>query len=154
SLRICASSLDRLNHHRLIVMFRGALEKDIGPSIDEEADIRSIGRLPRGLNPISLLDGLAELSIRGEAVLQVAAYCSRLNGQADRSADGFRCLAIAAFQIDRYRQVRHADDPTQIVNRQGTRDSLTVLEAVRIGHRPTASRDRLGAARGDGLGAA
>jgi hypothetical protein len=36
------------------MVFGRSLEKDIGPGIDEEADIRCIGRLPSALDAIGL----------------------------------------------------------------------------------------------------
>jgi hypothetical protein len=44
------------------MFFGRSLKKDVGPSIDEEAEIGCIGRLPSTLDAIGLIDCLAELS--------------------------------------------------------------------------------------------
>jgi hypothetical protein len=132
---VCAT--DRLSHHRIVMLFARLLEKDIRPGIDEEADIGCIRRLPGTPDAISLILGLAESSIRREAVLQVAAYSSRGNRQTDSLADNFQPVAIPAFEIDGHRQVRRAGDSPQIVDRQ------SIVEAVCMSDRPTAYRDRL-----------
>jgi hypothetical protein len=62
------------------------------------------------------------------------------------SAHNFRRVTMAALQIDRHGQICRADDPTQIVDRQGERNALAIGEAVCIGDRPTTRRDRLGTA--------
>ena len=69
-------------------------------------------------------------------------------------ANDFRRVAIATFQIDRHRKIGRADDPAQIVDRQSERHVLAIGEAIGIGDRPAARRDRLGTTRGHGLGAA
>ena len=61
------------------MLFGRSLKKDIGPSIDEEADIRCIGDLSSAPDAITLIDGLAEFSIRRKAVFQVAAYGPRVD---------------------------------------------------------------------------
>ncbi len=96
-----------------------SLEEHVRPSIDEERDIRSVGRLSSPPDTIDLIDCLAEFSIRRKTVLQVATYRSRVDCQADGLADHFRRVAIAALQIYRHRQVRRVDDPAQIFDRQG-----------------------------------
>jgi hypothetical protein len=58
-----------------------------------------------------------------------------------------------AFQIDRDREVGCADDPSQIINRQRKRDTLSIRETVRMGDRPTARCDRLSTRRRHGSGA-
>ncbi len=52
------------------MLFGRSLEKDIGPSIDEEAEIGCIRGLPSASDAISLIDCRAEFSIRRKAVLQ------------------------------------------------------------------------------------
>jgi hypothetical protein len=61
------------------MLFGRSLEEDIRPSIDEEADIGCIGRLANASDAITLIDGLAEFSIRQKAVFQVAAYGPRVD---------------------------------------------------------------------------
>jgi hypothetical protein len=56
-------SIDRLKDHSIVMLFGRPLEKDIGSSIDEEADIGRIGRLPGAPDTIGLIDCLTEFSI-------------------------------------------------------------------------------------------
>jgi hypothetical protein len=154
SFRICACSLDRLDDHGIVVLFGWSLEKDVCPRIDEEVDLGCIGRLPSAPDAIDLIDRLAKFAVRRKAVLQVAPHGPRVDRQTDGLADHFRRVAVAAFQIDRHRWVGRGDDPTQIVDRPRERNALAIGEAVCIGDRPAARRDRLGTARGDGLGIA
>jgi hypothetical protein len=136
------------------MLFGRLLEKDIGPSIDEEADIRSIGDLPSAADAIGLIDGVAEFSIRRKAILQVAAYSPGVDRQSDGLAHEFLRVAIAAFQIDRHGKLCRVDNPAQIGDCQGERDAFAIGKTIRLGDRPTARRNRPGTASGDGLGAA
>src|ERR1700733_4353074 len=101
SFRICACSRDRLNDHSIVMRFGRSLKKDICPSIDEEADIGCIGRMPSVSDAIALLDGFTKSSIRRKTILEVAAYRPRVDRQSDGLADHLRPIAISAFQIDR-----------------------------------------------------
>jgi hypothetical protein len=64
------------------MLFGRPLEKDIGPSIDEEADIDCVSRLSSASDTAGLIDCLAEFSIRRKTVLQVAADGPRVDRQA------------------------------------------------------------------------
>src|SRR5215472_5175453 len=92
------------------------LKKDVCPGVDEEADAGCIGHLSSATDAIDLISGLAEFSIRGKAVFQIAAHSSRANGHVDGFTYRFQRVAITALQINRYRQMCGADDPPQIIN--------------------------------------
>ena len=111
------------------MLFGRPLKKDVGPGIDEEASINSVGRPSRVSNAIALIDCLAEFPVCGKTVLQVAAHRTRCDGQADRLTGHLGRVAISALQIDRHRQVCRAHDPAQIFDRQGERKALAVGEA-------------------------
>jgi hypothetical protein len=127
-----------------------SLEKDICPSIDEETVLACVSSLPRVSDTTGLVARLSEFSICQKAVFQVAAYRPRLDGNLDRLFDRIHGIAIAAFEVDRHRQVRCSDDPAEIVDHQGKWDSLAIGEAVGIRDRPTTRRDRLGSGGCDG----
>ncbi len=74
SLRIRVCSIDRISDHNIVMLFRRSLEKDVSPSVDEEADVGCIGSLASAPDAIGMIDCLAKLSIRRKAILQVAAY--------------------------------------------------------------------------------
>ena len=130
SVCICVCSIDSLNDHNILILFGRSLEKDICPSIDEETILGCVSSLPRVSDTIGLVARLSEFSIRRKAVFQVAAYRPRLDGKLDRLFDRIHGIAIAAFQVDRHRQVRCSDDPAQIVDHQGKWDTLAIGEAV------------------------
>jgi hypothetical protein len=80
--RIGVGPLDRRNDHSFVMLFGWSLEKNISPSIDEEADISRIGHPPSTPDASGLINGLAEFSIRRKTVLQVAADGPRVDRQA------------------------------------------------------------------------
>jgi hypothetical protein len=149
---VSACSLERLTDHSIVMLLGWSLKKDVCPGIHEEADARCIGRLSSAPDAIGLIGDLAEFSIRGEAVFQIAAHSSRANRDVDGFTDCFRRVAITALQINRYRQIRGADNPPQIINRQREGKMLAISETVCIGHRPTTRRDGLGACLADMAG--
>src|SRR5262249_206511 len=100
-------------------LLRRLLEKDVGPRIDEEADIASIGRLPSALDTTDLIDCLAEVSIRWKAVLKITTHSSRVDNLSDGLANNFKRVTITAFQIARHEQLRRAHYPPQILHRPG-----------------------------------
>jgi hypothetical protein len=147
-------SLDSLNDHNIVRLFGRSLEKDICPSIDEETILSCVSSSPRVSDTIGLVARLSEFSICRKAVFQVAAYRPRLDGKLDRLIDRIHGIAIAAFQVDRHREVRCSDDPAEIVDHQGKWDTLAIGEAVGIRDRPTTRRDRLRSGGCDGPRAA
>src|SRR5580658_4821627 len=136
------------------MLFRGPLEKDVGAGIDEETNIRRISNLPSAPDTVGLFNCLAEFSIRGKAVLQVAAYGSCVDRQRSRFPDGISRVAITALEINGHRQLCRNNNSAYVVDRQGKRSTLAIGETVGIGYRPTTRRDCLGAGRSHSLGAA
>src|SRR5215472_14533117 len=101
------------------MLLRRLLEKDIGPRIDEEADIASIGRLPSALDTTDLIDCLAEFSIRWKAVLEVTTHGSRVDGLSDVFANTFGRATIPVSKTPRQGNLRPANNPPQFLHRQG-----------------------------------
>ena len=69
SLRIRVCSIDRISDHKIVMLLRRSLKKDISPGVDEKADVGCIGGLAGAPDAIGIIDSLAELSIRRKAIL-------------------------------------------------------------------------------------
>jgi hypothetical protein len=117
------------------------LEEDVGPGIDEEGKTGAIGGLARTSDPRFLVAHVTQRSVVREAVFEVAPDGARFDCAQYAMRNLINRLAIAAFQIDRYRQIGGGSDAREVVDGEIERKLLAVREPVGCCDRPASRCD-------------
>jgi len=146
---IAVRALQRVGDHPLVVLCGWSLEKYVGAGIDEERQTSISGYAPRAADAERLFLCASQPPVGGDAVLEVATHGSCIDCECHAGGNGLRAFPVTAFEIHRYRQLGHARDATQILDRETQRQLLTVGETIGVRHRPAARGDGLGTARND-----